>query len=170
MKRLTRGLWSSSALTHVDANFQCLTMSTQVDRKSTAYAWNLRLFATCANLRECWMKHVKRFQQDSTRTIEMLSKFRRCDQTIFNMLSTLLEGHIKQFQQILSSYYSWACSSAVFAWKRGIWVIVLKRNCLCIKYSNVLAILSYSWLILPIVRHCTAYGCSNRSNKVRWEN
>ena len=48
----------------------------------------------------------KRFQQDSTRTIEMLSKFRRCDQTIFNMLSTLLEGHIKQFQQILSSYYS----------------------------------------------------------------
>ena len=41
---------------------------------------------------------------------------------------------------------------------------------LCIKYCNVLAILSYFWLILPIVRHCTAYGCSNRSNKVGWEN
>ena len=67
-----------------------------------------------------------------------------------------------------SSYYSWACSSAVFAWKRGVWV--LKRKCLCMKYSNVLAILSYFWLILPIVRHCTAYGCSNRSNKVGWEN
>ena len=24
--------------------------------------------------------------------------------------------------------------------------------------------------ILPNVRHCTAYGCSNRSNKVGWEN
>ena len=36
-----------------------------------------------------------------------------------------------------SSYYSWACSSAVFARKRGIWVIVLKRKCLCIKYSSV---------------------------------
>ena len=24
--------------------------------------------------------------------------------------------------------------------------------------------------ILPIVRHCTAHGCSNRSNKVGWEN
>ena len=69
-----------------------------------------------------------------------------------------------------SSYYSWASSSAVFAWKRGIWVIVLKRKCLCIKYSNVLAILSYFWLILPMMRHCTAYGCSNRSNKVGWEN
>ena len=47
----------------------------------------------------------------------------------------------------ISSYYSWACSSAVAAWKRGIWVIVLKRKCLSIKYSNVLAILSYFWLI-----------------------
>ena len=35
---------------------------------------------------------------------------------------------------------------------------------------QVLAILSYFWLILPIVRHCTAYGCSNQSNKVGWEN
>ena len=54
-----------------------------------------------------------------------------------------------------------------------LWFIVLKRKCLCIKYSNVLAILSYSlyfWLILPIVRHCTAYGCSNWSNKVGCEN
>ena len=69
-----------------------------------------------------------------------------------------------------SSYYSWACISAVFVWKRGVWVIVLKRKCLCIKYSNILAILSYFWLILPMMRHCTAYGCSNRSNKVGWEN
>ena len=37
-----------------------------------------------------------------------------------------------------SSYYSWACSSAVFRWKQGIWVIILKRKCLCIKYSNFL--------------------------------
>ena len=65
-----------------------------------------------------------------------------------------------------SSYYGWACSSAVFAWMQGIWVIVLKRKYLCIRYSNVLAILSYFWLILPIVKHCTAYGCSKRSNKV----
>ena len=28
-----------------------------------------------------------------------------------------------------SSYYSWACHSAVFVWKRGIRVIVLKRKC-----------------------------------------
>ena len=34
----------------------------------------------------------------------------------------------------------------------------------------VLAILLYFWLILPTARHCTAYGCSNRSNKVGWEN
>ena len=59
--------------------------------------------------------------------------------------------------------YSWACSSAIFAWKRGIWVIVFKS-------SNVLAILSYFWLVLPMIRHCTAYGCANRSNKVGWEN
>ena len=69
-----------------------------------------------------------------------------------------------------SSYYSWACISAVFVWKRGVWVIVLKRKCLCIKYSNILAIWSYVWLILPMMRHCTAYGCSNWSNKVGWEN
>ena len=42
-----------------------------------------------------------------------------------------------------SSYYS----AVVFTWKRGIWVIVLKRKCLCIKYPNVLAILSYFWLV-----------------------
>ena len=42
--------------------------------------------------------------------------------------------------RVNSSYYSWACSSAVFTWKRGIWVIVLRRKCLCIKYSNVSAI------------------------------
>ena len=48
-------------------------------------------------------------------------------------------NHSRDFLVLISfSYYSWACSSAVFAWKRGIWVIVLK--CLCIKYSNVLAI------------------------------
>ena len=28
-----------------------------------------------------------------------------------------------------SSYYSWACHSVVFVWKRGIRVIVLKRKC-----------------------------------------
>ena len=66
-----------------------------------------------------------------------------------------------------SRYHSWVSSSAVFVWKGGIWVIVLKRKCLCIKYSNVLAILSYFWLILPMMRHCTAYGCSNRST--RWD-
>ena len=71
---------------------------------------------------------------------------------------------------INSSHYSWACSPVAFVWRRGIWVIVLKRKCLCIKYSNVLAILSYFWLILLMMRHCTAYGCSNRSNKVEWEN
>ena len=32
------------------------------------------------------------------------------------------------------------------------------------------AILLYFWLILLIVRYCTTYGCSNRSNKVGWEN
>ena len=63
-------------------------------------------------------------------------------------------------------YHGWACSSAVSAWKQGI----LKRKCLSIKYPNVLAILSYFWLISPIVRHCTAYGGSNRSKEVRWEN
>ena len=63
-------------------------------------------------------------------------------------------------------YHGWACSSAVSAWKQG----VLKRKCLSIKYPNVLAILSYFWLISPIVRHCTAYGGSNRSKEVRWEN
>ena len=31
--------------------------------------------------------------------------------------------------QQLSSYYSWACSSAIFVWKWGIWVIVLRRKC-----------------------------------------
>ena len=40
----------------------------------------------------------------------------------------------------------------------------------CIKYSNILAILSYFWLILLMMRHCTAYGCSTQSNKVGWEN
>ena len=68
-----------------------------------------------------------------------------------------------------SSYFSWACSSAVFAFKRGIRVIVLKRKCL----SSILTfwgILGYFWLILAIVRDCTAYGCSNRSNKLEWEN
>ena len=69
-----------------------------------------------------------------------------------------------------SSYYSWACSSAVFAWKWDVWVIILKRKCLCIKYSKVLAILSYFWLVLRMMRHCTAYGCFIRNNKVGWEN
>ena len=46
-----------------------------------------------------------------------------------------------------SSDYSWVCSSAVYAWKRGIWVIVLKRKCLCIKYSNFLAIWKYFWVL-----------------------
>ena len=66
-----------------------------------------------------------------------------------------------------SSYYGWACSSVVFAWKRGIWVIILKRKCLCIKYFNVLAILSYFWLILPMMRHCTAYGAP--TEVTRWD-
>ena len=69
-----------------------------------------------------------------------------------------------------SSYYSWVCSSAVLAWKRGIWVIILKRKYLYVSSILMfLAILSYFWLILLIVRHCTAYGCSNGSNKVGWE-
>ena len=29
------------------------------------------------------------------------------------------------------SYYSWACSSVIFMWKWGIWVIILKRICFC---------------------------------------
>ena len=33
--------------------------STQVDRKSTVYAWNLRLFATCVNLRILLATHRK---------------------------------------------------------------------------------------------------------------
>ena len=41
----------------------------------------------------------------------------------------------------LCTYYSWARSSAVSAWKRGIWVI--EKVCLCSKQS--LAILSYFW-------------------------
>ena len=45
-------------------------------------------------------------------------------------------------------------------------VIVLKWKCLCMKYSNVLAIESYFWLVLPMMRHCTVYGCSNRT---RWD-
>ena len=65
------------------------------------------------------------------------------------------------FKVYNSRYYCWACSAVDFMWKRGIWVI---------KYSNILAILSYFWLIILIVRHCTAYGCSNWSNKVGWEN
>ena len=52
-----------------------------------------------------------------------------------------------------SSYYSWACSSAVFVWKRGIWVIVLKRKCLCIKYSNVLV---YFVILLTHFTDCEA--------------
>ena len=104
--------------------------------------------------------------------LKQWSKFlqsKQYNQTILYVL-TLIWTVESTRDAISSSYYGWSCSSAVFAWKRGIWVIVLKRKCLCIKYSNVLAILSYFWLILPIVRHCTAYGCSNRSNKVRWEN
>ena len=44
-----------------------------------------------------------------------------------------------------------------------VWVIVLKRKCLCIKYSIVLAILSYFWPVLPMMRHCTGL-CLIRTN------
>ena len=36
--------------------------------------------------------------------------------------------------------------------------------------SSIPTILSYFWFILLMMRHCTAYGCSNRSNKVGCEN
>ena len=36
--------------------------------------------------------------------------------------------------------------------------------------SNVWAVLSYVWLILAMVRHCIAYGCSSRNNKAGCEN
>ena len=78
-----------------------------------------------------------------TASTEYLFKFKKLFLIIFKVL-------------INSSYYSWACSSVIFVWKRGIWVIILKRTCF--------------WIILSMMRHYTAYGCSNQSNKVGWEN
>ena len=57
-----------------------------------------------------------------------------------------------------------SCESEAFGssfWRESVYVSSI---------LTFLAILSYFWLILPIVRHCTAYGCSSRSNKVGCEN
>ena len=87
------------------------------------------------------------------------------------LLQLLLSQYIKMSGNN-SSYYSWACSSVVFTWSEVFWVILLKRKCFMIriKYPIVLAILLYLWLVLRMMRHYTAYGCSNWSNKVGWEN
>ena len=60
-----------------------------------------------------------------------------------------------------------SCSSAVFAWKCGPWreSVYVSSNLTFWLFCRT----SDSSLI-PIVRHCTAYGSSNRSNKVGCEN
>ena len=37
------------------------------------------------------------------------------------ILRQMLRQLLQQEAKINSSYYGWACSPAVFAWKRGIW-------------------------------------------------
>ena len=137
-------------------------------RSRASYAWKRgrwspssgRLFGTPSFCSYCWPSVTATATWWRQRWPKI---WRMCS---WKRKMTALANSTRYFLFHNSTYYGWACNSAVFAWKRGICAI----KCLRIKYNKSLAMLSYFWLILPMVRHCIAYGSSNRSNEVGCEN